>query len=60
MIAIDGTNIKANASMDQNRDYRQIAAEILREAKETDRREDEPAGGGFSLSMSARVTSLAR
>ena len=26
-IAIDGTKIKANASMDQNRDYRQLASE---------------------------------
>ena len=44
VITIDGTKIKANASMDQNRDYRQIALEILREAEETDRREDEQFG----------------
>ena len=43
-IAIDGTKIKANASMDQNRDYRQLASEILREAEEVDRREDELYG----------------
>jgi len=40
VIAIDGTKIKANASMDRNRDYRQIALEILREAEEVDRQED--------------------
>jgi transposase len=44
VIAIDGTKIKANATMDQNRDYRQIASEILAEAEETDRREDELYG----------------
>jgi transposase len=41
MIMIDGTKIKANASMDQNRSYSGAAREILREAEETDRREDE-------------------
>ena len=35
VITIDGTKIKANASMDQNRSYREIALEILREAEET-------------------------
>jgi len=44
VITIDGTRIKANASMDQNRSYREIALEILREAEETDRREDELFG----------------
>ncbi len=44
VIAIDGTKIKANATMDQNRDYRQIASEILAEAEEIDRREDELYG----------------
>jgi transposase len=44
VIAIDGTKITANASMDQNRSYRQIATEILREADEVDRREDELHG----------------
>jgi transposase len=41
---IDGTKIKANASMDQNRLYRELVSEILREAEETDRREDELYG----------------
>jgi transposase len=44
VITIDGTKIKANASMDQNRGYRQIAVEILREAEAVDRREDELYG----------------
>jgi transposase len=44
VIAIDGTRIKANASMDQNRSYREIVTQILREAEETDRREDELYG----------------
>jgi transposase len=44
VITIDGTKIKANASMDQNRSYRQLVTEILREAEETDRREDELYG----------------
>jgi transposase len=44
VITIDGTKIKANASMDQNRSYREIAVQILREAEEIDRREDELYG----------------
>ena len=44
VITIDGTKIMANASMDQNRSYREIATEILREAEETDRQEDEQFG----------------
>jgi transposase len=44
VITIDGTKIKANASMDQNRSYRGIVTQILREAEETDRLEDELYG----------------
>ncbi len=44
VITIDGTKIKANASMDQNRSYRELVTQILREAEETDRREDELCG----------------
>jgi transposase len=44
VVAIDGTKIAANASMDANRDFGQIAREILAEAAETDRREDELFG----------------
>jgi hypothetical protein len=44
VIMVDGTRIKANASMDQNRSYSGVVREILREAEETDRREDELHG----------------
>jgi transposase len=44
MIAIDGTKLHANASHHANRDYEQIAREVLAEADETDRREDELYG----------------
>jgi transposase len=44
VIMIDGTKIKANASMDQNRSYAGVVREILREAEETDQREDELYG----------------
>src|ERR1700683_2739552 len=44
VITIDGTKIKANASMDQNRSYRELVGQILREADEVDRREDELYG----------------
>jgi transposase len=44
VITIDGTKIKANASMDRNRSYRELITEILREAEDTDRREDELYG----------------
>ena len=44
VIIIDGTKIKANASMDQNRSYSGVVREILGEAEETDRREDELYG----------------
>src|SRR4051812_31877876 len=41
VIAIDGTKLHANAAVQSNRDYAQIAREILAEAAETDRLEDE-------------------
>src|SRR5437763_759126 len=46
VITIDGTKIKANASMDQNRSYSGLVKEILREAEEADQREDELYGDG--------------
>jgi transposase len=46
VITIDGTKIKANASMDQNRSYRELVTQILREAEEIDRAEDELYGEG--------------
>ncbi len=44
VVAIDGTKVHANASREANRSYDQIAREILAEAAETDRREDELYG----------------
>jgi transposase len=35
VIAIDGTKIKANASINANRTYRQVVTDILREADES-------------------------
>ena len=44
VIAIDGTKVHANASHHANRDYEQIAKEILAEADIVDREEDEQHG----------------
>jgi transposase len=44
VVAVDGTKVHANASQHSNRDYDQIAREILAEAAETDRLEDEQFG----------------
>ncbi len=44
VVAIDGTKVSANASINANRAFGQIAREILAEAAETDRREDELYG----------------
>ena len=44
IIAVDGTNVHANASQHANRDYEQLAREILEEAEETARLEDERFG----------------
>jgi transposase len=44
VVSIDGTKMSANASMNANRGYTQIARAILREAAEIDQREDELYG----------------
>jgi transposase len=44
VVAIDGTKISANASINANRDFGQIARGILAEAAEIDAREDELYG----------------
>ena len=44
VIAIDGTKVQANASRHSNRDYEQIAREILAEAEAVDREEHERYG----------------
>src|ERR1700733_11664925 len=63
VVMIDGTKIKANASMDQNRSYSGLVREILCEAEETDRREDElygeKRGDELPEQLSATSTRLA-
>lgn len=44
VVAVDGTKIQAVASHHANRDYEQLAREVLKEADETDRLEDEQLG----------------
>jgi transposase len=44
MIAVDGTKVAANASVQATRDYEQIAREILEEADAVDAEEDERFG----------------
>src|ERR671932_950749 len=44
VIAVDGTKVHANASRNENRDYEQLAREILEEAKAVDAAEDELYG----------------
>jgi transposase len=44
VVAVDGTKVHANASHHANRDYEQLAREILEEAAEIDRLEDEKYG----------------
>jgi transposase len=44
LIAIDGTKVAANASRDADRDYDQIAREILEQAQAVDQAEDEHFG----------------
>ena len=44
VVAVDGTKLHANAAQQANRDYEQIAEEILAEADAVDRAEDERYG----------------
>src|SRR3954451_3688485 len=44
VIAVDGTKVAANASRNENRDYEQLAREILEKAKAIDAAEDELYG----------------
>ena len=41
LVAIDGTRLAGNASREANREFEQIAREILAEHKATDEAEDE-------------------
>jgi hypothetical protein len=45
VLAVDGTKVHANASHHANRDYEQLAREILEEAKAINAAEDELYGG---------------
>ena len=56
VIAVDGTKVQANASRNENRDYEQLAREILEEAKAVDAAEDELYGQarGDELPRSSR------
>ena len=53
VITIDGTRIKANASMDQNRTYSGVVNDILREAEDTDQRRT--SSTAISAVMSCRA-----
>jgi hypothetical protein len=65
VVAVDGTKIAASATHHQNRSYRQIAEEILKEAGEIDAAEDElygekrgdelPEGFGTATERRARL-----
>src|SRR3954470_7786606 len=44
VIAVDGTKVNANASRNENRDYEQLAREILEDARAVDAAEDELYG----------------
>jgi transposase len=44
VIAVDGTKVHANASRNENRDYEQLAREIVEEARAVDAAEDELYG----------------
>jgi transposase len=55
VIAIDGTKVSANASRDANAGYERVVSEILREAEETDRREDELCGAARGDELPERL-----
>ena len=55
VVAVDGTKVQANAARTANRSYEQIAREILAEAAETDRREDELYGEGRGDELPERL-----
>ena len=47
VIAVDGTKVAANALRNENRDYEQLAREVLEEVKAVDAAEDELYGDAF-------------
>ena len=56
VIAIDGTKVHANASREATRDYEQIAKEILEQAAEVDRQEDEQFGDAQGDGLPAELS----
>jgi transposase len=60
VIAIDGTKVSANASMDANASYERVVSEILSEAEETDRREDELYGDACGDELPEQLRSRER
>jgi hypothetical protein len=60
VIAIDGTKVQANASRDANASYERVVSEILEEAEETDRREDELYGDGRGDELPERLRTRER
>jgi hypothetical protein len=56
VIAVDGTRVAANASIDANGDYEQIARKILEEAAEIDAAEDELHGDKRGDELPAQLT----
>jgi transposase len=59
VVAVDGTKIAANASRTANRGYERIAREVLAEAAETDRREDELYGDARGDELPERLRTSA-
>src|SRR4051794_21838501 len=57
VLAVDGTKLHANASGHANRDYEQLAGEILAEADAVDRAEDERFGELRGDELPERLTS---
>jgi transposase len=55
VIAIDGTKVAANASLDANRSYGQIAREMLEEARRVDEAEDELYGDACGDELPERL-----
>jgi transposase len=60
VIAIDGTKVQANASRDANASYEWVVSEILREAEEIDRREDELYGDARGDELPERLRTRER
>jgi len=56
VVAIDGTKVHASASREATRDFEQIAKEILEQAAEVDRQEDEQFGDARGDELPAELS----